>query len=143
MHATVATSFFFFVEAYIKNISRKFQLHSPDGFWRKDFFLYIILQISRFRCHDNIKFRDWTNFICNIWLITEDFWRNIFVKLLSKYLQWDRKKTYFHFSHYKPVEIFSCYSNESIKATVIKNNFFVEANFIFVEANIMNISWKI
>ena len=41
----------------------------------------------------------------------------------------------FHFSHYKYMETLSCHSNESTRATTIKN-------IIFVEPNVMNIYAK-
>ena len=41
-----------------------------------------------------------------------------------------RKKTYFHFSHYKPMETISCHSDESTSVMLIKNITFVEANFM-------------
>ena len=44
-------------------------------------------------------------------------------------------KTYFHFSHYKPMETLSCHINKSTWATAIKN-------INFVEANVMNIFAK-
>ena len=48
---------------------------------------------------------------------------NISEQFLSKYPQWDSKKvSLFHFSHYKSMETFSCYSNKSTLAISIKNN---------------------
>ena len=58
------------------NISTKFQLHPPYGFWGEDFWIFF-----------RKKF---------IWLI-EDHSGNISVKLLSKYLQWDSSKCQFSF----------------------------------------------
>ena len=59
---------------------------------------------------------------------------NIYKNVVSKYLQWN-SKTYFHFPHYKSMEIVSCHSNESTWATAT-------INIKFVEANVMNISAK-
>ena len=50
-----------------------------------------------------------------IWLV-EDHSRNISVKLLSKYLQWDTSKSQFPFPpppHYKSVATICCHSNQS------------------------------
>ena len=72
----------------------------------------------------------WTKFICFV----EDY-SNISVKHLSKYLLWDSNKCLFHFSHYKSMETLSCHSNESTRATGIKNT-------PYVEPNVMNIAAK-
>ena len=42
-------------------------------------------------------------------------------------------KADFHFSHYKSMETLSYQSNQSINATVRKNNNFVEANTMYYE----------
>ena len=65
----------------------------------------------------------WTKFIWSV----EDYSRNISVKLLSKYLQWDSNKSQY-FSHSKSMETLSCHSNQSVWATAVKNNTFVQAS---------------
>ena len=89
------------------NISAKFQLHPAYGFfWGDDFLVCVFFffffffsffffffsffwQIYYFGCHGNQSNSEvWTKFIC----LVEDYSRNISVKLLSKYLQWDSNK---------------------------------------------------
>ena len=70
------------------NISAKFQLHPPYGFPGGDFLIFFS-QIWPFSCHGNqLNSEVWTKFI----YLVEDYSRNIYVKLLSKYLQWDSNK---------------------------------------------------
>ena len=55
--------------------------------------------------------------------LVKDHSTNISEQFLSKYPQWDSKKVSpFHFSNYKSMETFSCYSNKSTLAISIKNN---------------------
>ena len=80
-----------FVEANVMNISAKFQLHSPLWLLRRLFF-NIFSQIYPFGCHGNqSNSAVWTKVI----YLIEDYSRNISVKLLSKYLQWDCNKSQF------------------------------------------------
>ena len=98
-----------FIEVNFINISAKFQVHPPYGFWGEDFWIFF-LQIYPLGCHDNrSNSAVWTKFIRFI----EDYSRNISVKLLSKYLQWESNKANFHFSHYKSMETISCHSYQS------------------------------
>ena len=85
----------------------------------EEMILNIFLQIYPFDCHGNQSNSEvWTKFIC----LVEDYSRNISVKLLSKYLQYEIAiKAYFHVSNYKSMEILGCQSNESTWATAIKN----------------------
>ena len=43
-------------------------------------------------------------------------------------------KTNFHFSRYQSMEILSCHSNQSVYATAINNNNFVEDNTVNISA---------
>ena len=74
-----------FVEANVMNVSAKLQLHPPYGFWGDDFLIFFFANLSFRLPWQPIKFSVWTKFIC----LVEDYSRNISVKLLSKYLQWD------------------------------------------------------
>ena len=77
-----------FVEANVMNISAKFQLHPPYGFWGDDFLIFF-LRIYPFSCHGNqSNSAIWTKFMFAV----EDFSRNSSVKRLLKYLQWDSNK---------------------------------------------------
>ena len=76
----------------LTNISAKFQLHSHYVFWGDDF----VLEIWPFCCHGNqSNIEVWTKIIC----LAEDYSRNISVKLLSKYLQWDSHNGQFSLFH--------------------------------------------
>ena len=67
----------------------------------------------------------WTKFIS----LVEDYSRNISVKLLSKYLQWDSSKgLLWHFPLQVNGNFLSCHCNERTRATAIKNIIFIEAN---------------
>ena len=64
----------------------------------------------------------WTKFICLVddysttqRTFLENFCHNNYSEI--------EIKTYFHFSHYKSMEIISCHSDGSTRATAIKNNF--------------------
>ena len=97
--ATAIKITLFFVVTNVMNISAKFQLHVPYGFWGDDFLLFFqefILSVIKKFCQN----------ICNEIAI----------------------KTYFRFSHYKSMETLSCHSNESTWATAIKIIFFIETN---------------
>ena len=64
------------------NISAKFQLHPPYGFWGV-YFEYFFANVT-FRLHGNkSNSAVWTKFIC----FAGDYSRNISVNFLSKYLQ--------------------------------------------------------
>ena len=80
-----------YVKANVMNMYAKFQLHPPYSFWGEDL---IFFQIYPLCCHGNqSNSAIWTKFI---W-IAEDYSRNISVKLLSKYLQWDSSECQFSF----------------------------------------------
>ena len=68
-----------FIEANVMDISVKFQLHPPYGFWGEDFWI-VFRKFSR---------------LDKIHIVGRDYLRNISVKLLSKYLQWDSNKCQF------------------------------------------------
>ena len=113
------------------NISAKFQLHPPYNFWGDDFWFFFFANLYFWLPWQPIKFRGLTKFIC----LVEDYSRNISVKLLSKYLQWDSNIG--PLSHL-PLQVngnFSCHSNESTWARAIEN-------IIFIAANVLNISAK-
>ena len=114
------------------NISAKFQLHIPYGFWGDDCFIFVRKVSVSVAMTTNRKMEIWKHFLC----LVEDYSRNISEKLLSKYLQWDRNICLIPLSHYKSIENICCHSDESTWATAIKKN------KMFVEANVMNISTK-
>ena len=91
------------------------------------FFFFLIFWLGwqpiQFSCLNKFK-----------WFL-EDYSRNISLKHLSKQLQWNSKKTYFNFSHYKSMQTLSCHSDKCTWAIATKNK-------LLVEAYIMNISWK-
>ena len=111
-----------FVEANVMNISAKFQLHPPYDFWGDDFWIFF----REFILSDAMATNQIQWFGQNSCLV-EDYSRNISVKLLSKYLQWDGNKSPFSLFPYKSMETLSCHSNQNAWATAIKNNNFVEA----------------
>ena len=84
------------------DVSAKIQLHPPYSFWGDDFLIFF-LPIYPFGCHGNqSNSAVRTKFKC----LVEDYSRNICVKLLSKYLQWDSNKGLLSlFPHYKSVTI--------------------------------------
>ena len=85
-----ATAIKTFVEANVMNISAKFQLHAPYGFWGDDFLIFFckfILSVVM-ATNQNSNSAVWTKFI----RLVDDYSRNISEKLLSEYLQWDRNK---------------------------------------------------
>ena len=104
-----------FVEANVMNISAKFQHHARFGF----FFLYFFANVSfwlpwqpiKFSCLDKIH-------MFGTGLFKEHFWKN-FCNICSEI----EIKAYFHFSHYKSMEIISCHSDESISKAIKKHNF--------------------
>ena len=67
-----------FVEAYVMNISTKFQLASEEKI-----FEYFFTNLAFPLPWQPIKFSGWTKFV---WMVG-DYSRNISVKLLSEYLQ--------------------------------------------------------
>ena len=74
----------------------------------------------------------WTKFIC---LVDDYSTQGTFLKNFCHNICSEIEiKTYFHFSHYKSMEIICCHSDGSTRATAIKT--------IFVEAIVMNISTK-
>ena len=98
------------VNGKFMNISAKFQLHPPYGFWGDDFWMFFFLQIYPFGCHGNqSNSKVWTKFI----RLEEDYSRNISVKLLSKYLQWDSNKGLLSLFPLQVNGNLSCHSNES------------------------------
>ena len=119
------------VEANVMNISAKFQLHPPCGFWGDDLWIFVyefILsvalatnQIQRFGQNSYI----WQRTTRGTFL--QNFCQNIWCEIAIK--------TCFHFSHYKSMETSSCHSNESTWAMGIKS-------IPYVEPNVMNISVK-
>ena len=60
--------------------------------------------------------------------LTEDYSRDISVKLLSNICSEIPIKANFHFSHYTSMEILSCHSNKSTRAKSTRNATFVKAN---------------
>ena len=95
-----------FVEANVMNISAKFQLHALYGFR----FFNIFSQIYPFGCHNNqSNSAVWTKFIC----LAEAYSRNISEKFCQNICSLIEIKAYFHFSHYKSMEIISCHGDES------------------------------
>ena len=79
-----------FVEANVINISTKFQLHPPYGFWGEDFIIFFA-NLAFWLPWQPIKFSslDKTQMACRGILI------NISVNFLSKYLQRDSNKCQF------------------------------------------------
>ena len=78
------------IEANAMNISTKFQLHPPCGFWGDDF----SPQIKHFGCQGNQSNSEvCTKIIC----LVEDYSINISEELLPKYLQRDNNKWKFTF----------------------------------------------
>ena len=109
------------------NISAKFQLHAPYGCDFLIFFRKFILSVD-------LATNQIQRFGQNLCLI-EDYSRNISENFCQNNCSEIEIKAYFHFSHYKSVEIIRCHSEKSTWATAIKN-------IVFVEANVMNISTK-
>ena len=100
-----------FIEANVMNISA---VSGSSLLWllRRflSFFLFFFFLIYPFSCHGNqTNSAAWIKFICFI----EDYSRNISIKLLSKYLQWDSNKCQFPLFHYKSMETISCHNNQS------------------------------
>ena len=123
-----------FCRANVVNISKKFQLHPPYGFWGDDLwtlfckFSFLVTmatnQIQQFRQNSY----GWSRTTQGTFLY--NFCQNIYSEI--------EIKAYFHFSHFKSMEPLSYHSDESTGATAIKNIVFVEANH-----NVMNISTKL
>ena len=130
-HSTWATAIknINFIEAYVMNISAKFQLHAPYGFW---FFNIFCTNLSFRLPWQPIKFSGLDKIhMFGRRLLKDHFWKNFCQNICSEI----EIKAYFHFSHYKSTKIRSCHSDESTWATAIKKH-------NFVEANVMNISTK-
>ena len=77
-----------FVEAHIMNVSTKFQLHPLYGFKGEDFWIFffkfsLLVAMATNQIH---------RFGQNSFIFVENYSINIFVKLLSKYLQCDTNK---------------------------------------------------
>ena len=70
----------------VMNISAKFQLYPPHGFWVDDFWIFF-LKFSILVANQNNS-EVWTKIIC----LLEDYSMNISIKLLSKYMQWESNK---------------------------------------------------
>ena len=105
-----------FVEANVMNIYAMCQLHLPHGFWGDDFWRKKTCMFSHFDCHGNQSNSVvWTKFI----YLVKDYSRNISVKLLSKYMQWDRNKGLFSLI-YRSMKTLGCHSVESTWAMAIK-----------------------
>ena len=93
----------FYVEANVMNIYAKFQLHPPYSLWGE----YFLENLPFMLPWQPIKFSDLDKIHMNRR-------RNISVKLLSKYLQWDSSKCQFSFFfHFKLMATISCHSNQS------------------------------
>ena len=110
-----------FIEA---NVMTKFQLHPPYGFWGEDFQIFfrkLSVSVAMATNHQIQRFGQIHMFSRT----TQGTFLKNFCKNICSEIE---IKAYFHFSHYKSMEIISCHSDESTWATAIKNKNFVEAN---------------
>ena len=94
----------------------EYQLHPPYGFWEEDF-LIIFENLHFLSPWQLIKFSDLDkNHMKHGGLLNKHFCKN---KIPSIPIETE-KNAIFHFSHYKPMENISSYSNQSSNPTGIK-----------------------
>ena len=77
----------------VRNNSAKFQLYPPNSFWGVDFWIFFLKFCLFVAMVTNQIKKLQQKKVCFV----EDHLRNISVKLLSKYLQWDSSKCQFSF----------------------------------------------
>ena len=117
-----------FVEANVMNISAKFQFHPTYGSEEmifEYFFCKFILSVAM----ETNQIQRFGQNSC----LAEDYSRNISVKLLSKYLQWDSNKGLLSLFPLQVNENYVVIATKA-QATAIKNKLFIESNVVNIIA---------